>query len=148
IYVALYVAPPLAGLQRNKYVESRKTAGKLLCPQQEEWEHLRMATIYQTNNGNYRADIRIKGAPRHSRVFDTKADATAWARETEASIKQARKSGRMLPTSITLREALATWQHELKDYVESDSRQGVEHRPRLANYSKTNKSRFNIWLAH
>ena len=111
-----------------------------------------MATYTNMKSGSIKAEVRqkIKGHKplRITRTFDTMREAKAWAALAEAEIAQVRENGSILPTGITLGEALRLWWSDMQAYVDDDSRRGEDFRPRLAKRMGKIKSPHKFWLNH
>lgn len=111
-----------------------------------------MATFTNMKSGSIKAEVRqkIKGQKpvRITRTFDTMREAKAWATAAEEQIKHAHKIGRILPTNITLGEALRIWWDDMQEYVDDDSRRGEDHRPRWRERMKKIKSPHKFWSNH
>lgn len=102
-----------------------------------------MATIYQTKSGAWLADVRIKGEKRRTARFDTEQEAIDWAEALESRIKQARRTGRIMPTSATLAQCFDIWGQDIEDWLEKH--QGTPGAARLAGQRKDNKTGANYW---
>lgn len=72
-----------------------------------------MATFQQREGGRWQAKIRRDGYPVQSRTFARKADAEAWARQTESEIDRGVFVSRAEAESTTLREALERYEREV-----------------------------------
>jgi integrase len=111
-----------------------------------------MATFTQTKAGTIKAELRQKRKGqkpiRITRTFDTLKEAKSWAAAAQAEIKQVRENGSILPTGITLGEALRIWWSDMQAYVDDDSRRGEDFRPRLAKRMHKIKSPHKFWLNH
>lgn len=83
-----------------------------------------MATIYQTEAGTWRADIRRKGWPKMSKTFRLKSDVEKWATATEDQILR----GIYLPISeaekITIADALKRYLKEVSIHKAENTQKG------------------------
>jgi len=122
-----------------------------LCKFFLTWEYLDMAYITKTSAGTWRAEVRsvrLGHKPvRQVRTFDTKREAQAWADAVDESLKQLRKSGRIMPTAITLAQAIRLWREETRQHLE----RCMQARPDEPKYQSLyqrfvkDKSRAKLW---
>ena len=110
-----------------------------------------MAHISKTSAGTWRAEVRsvrLGHKPvRKVRTFDTKREAQAWADAVDESLKQIRKNGRIMPTAITLAQAIRLWREETRQHLE----RCMQARPDEPKYQSLyqrfikDKSRAKLW---
>ncbi|MFW8567268.1 tyrosine-type recombinase/integrase [Orrella sp. 11846] len=110
-----------------------------------------MASIHKTPAGTWRAEVRSSrmGSKqiRKTRTFDTKREAQAWADAVEASIKQIRHNGRILPTDISLAKAMQIWRKETQEHLEKNLQQYPNDPKYQTLYHRflKDKSRAKLW---
>lgn len=104
-----------------------------------------MATIYQTESGAWLADVRKKGVKRQTARFDTQQEAIDWADALEARIEQARRTGRIMPTEVSLAVAFSVWLQDIKDWIAQHA--GEPAATKLQRQERDNQSGANYWSA-
>nr|WP_236844373.1 tyrosine-type recombinase/integrase [Bordetella sp. 02P26C-1] len=112
-----------------------------------------MATFTHMKAGTVKAEIRQqrKGQKplRITRTFDTMKEAKEWAATTEDQLKLVKLNGRMLPTNITLGEALKLWWTAMEEYAnDDDSSRSIDARAVLKRRLKKDKTLKTFWLGH
>nr|WP_314899282.1 site-specific integrase [uncultured Deefgea sp.] len=92
-----------------------------------------MATIQHRGARQYQASICIKGFPRLSRTFETKAEAENWAKRVESEMNQGSYVDRREAERTTLGQALSRYAEEITPQKRS---------------AKSELSTIRRWLAH
>lgn len=81
-----------------------------------------MATIRKAPGG-WRAEVRLKGAPKQSKTLRTKAAVTDWARKTEDDIRQGIYIDRSAAEKMTVAKLLKTYQRDITRRKKSASKE-------------------------
>lgn len=91
-----------------------------------------MASIYKRGPYQYQAVVRLKGAKRQTKTFESRREAEVWAAGVEADIRRNSFIDRRAAQKVTFRDILSRYENEVLPF----KRGGDAERPRIRQLKK------------